>query len=380
MIVFIFILNFNQECKAQSPTVRITQTNPDTRNGRVVVVERDSELVMNCYVENLYQDMTVRWQREYTDPVDGLKKSRSISQDMALEDNIHFGIERPSQYTWSLRVRGVQLTDDGTYYCFVQLTQTSRSQDYRHVFVIVKPYIEPQNMSPDMSANQGDDVSLMCNASGMPQPNVLWSRLGGQVLSVGQEKYEGVKLPLNNIQASDRGAYLCTAMNEYGQTSHQIDVEVKFEPLIFVARPVVRQAVGYRIELQCFVESNPSPKVEISAWVRGTTTYTRSSDRYEIKWIKGAFNRMLYELIIKDVQPEDFGVFQCKVSNDDMTTGLASASIKLEESSTPRNSLKLGRPIRGDEDPVAGRGISNHQTLFLTLLNFLFVHFLRYLV
>lgn len=55
---------------------------------------------------------------------------------MALDDNIHYGIEKPSEYTWSLRVRGIQVTDNGKYICFVQLTQIIRAQDYRDVQVI----------------------------------------------------------------------------------------------------------------------------------------------------------------------------------------------------------------------------------------------------
>ena len=78
----------------------------------------------------------VRWQREYIDQTDGLKKTQSIAQDMALEDNIHYSLEKPTQYTWRLRVRGIQVTDEGTYTCFVQLTQISRAQDLRVVYVV----------------------------------------------------------------------------------------------------------------------------------------------------------------------------------------------------------------------------------------------------
>ena len=80
----------------------------------------------------------VRWQREYTDPIDGIVKTGSILQDTALDDSIHYSIERPSLYTWSLWVRGVQLTDDGEYKCFVQLNQVSVASEIRNVYVISK--------------------------------------------------------------------------------------------------------------------------------------------------------------------------------------------------------------------------------------------------
>lgn len=55
---------------------------------------------------------------------------------MALPDNIHFSLEKPTQYTWRLRIRGVQVTDNGNYTCFVQLTQITQATDFRIVEVV----------------------------------------------------------------------------------------------------------------------------------------------------------------------------------------------------------------------------------------------------
>lgn len=54
----------------------------------------------------------------------------------------------------------------------------------------MKPFLEPQNVSPDMIVDEGENLKLTCNSTGIPMPNVIWSRLGGQLLSIGQEKYE----------------------------------------------------------------------------------------------------------------------------------------------------------------------------------------------
>ena len=53
-----------------------------------------------------------------------------------------------------------------------------------------------------------------------------------------------------------------------------------------------------------------------------------------MKWIEGAFSRMTYELIIKDVRPEDYGTYTCRVSNNEVTKGMASASITLQSLQT----------------------------------------------
>ena len=77
----------------------------------------------------------MRWQRTYM-MKNGSASILSLSQDMALEDNIHYSIERPTQFTWRLRIRAIQVTDEGTYQCFVLTNQNSRAEDHRVISVV----------------------------------------------------------------------------------------------------------------------------------------------------------------------------------------------------------------------------------------------------
>ena len=79
--------------------------------------------------------LQVRWQRSYR-MVNGSASILSLSQDMALEDNIHYSIEKPTQFTWRLRIRAIQVSDEGTYQCFVLTNQNSRAQDNRVISVV----------------------------------------------------------------------------------------------------------------------------------------------------------------------------------------------------------------------------------------------------
>jgi hypothetical protein len=268
---------------------------------------------MDCYVENLLDTAAVRWQRYYVN-VDGKHLTQPISQDMAMDDNIHYSMEKPTQFTWRLRVRAIQVTDEGNYMCFVQVTLNSRVFANRTVTVVFAPYMDPAQTSPDSYVNAGDSLDLICNATARPDPIVEWSRLGGSLLSIGQEKFKGMVLHLVNIQASDRGVYRCTAMNKVGTVVHDVNLDVKFQPVITVARKVVPQAIGYRAELQCMAEANPFPNADQGdvAWVRGTTTYTITSDSYQVRFQQGAFNRLSYDLIINSVQASDYGTYMCR--------------------------------------------------------------------
>jgi len=52
------------------------------------------------------------------------------------------------------------------------------------------------------------------------------------------------------------------------------------EPIVKVNEKVVYQAVGYRIELQCFGEGNPVPTRKESYWTRSGVPLPSSSDEY----------------------------------------------------------------------------------------------------
>lgn len=84
------------------------------------------------------------------------------------------------------------------------------------------------------------------------------------------------------IKPQDRGTYRCRSWNNMGEIFRDISVGVRFKAEISVQNPIVRQKVGYVIELQCLAEVNPSPTTTI--WRKKTgnsiTTFTVSSGRY----------------------------------------------------------------------------------------------------
>src|SRR6218665_400361 len=48
-----------------------------------------------------------------------------ISVDMDLQDNMKWSIEKPTPYSWRLRIRGLEVADEGNYTCFVVLTSNN---------------------------------------------------------------------------------------------------------------------------------------------------------------------------------------------------------------------------------------------------------------
>ena len=69
---------------------------------------------------------------------------------------------------------------------------------------------------------KGQKTELRCSASGLPTPNVTWTRLG-------VERMEGngsAVLSLNNVTEYDEGIYRCTANNSQGQESATMNLTV----------------------------------------------------------------------------------------------------------------------------------------------------------
>ena len=51
-----------------------------------------------------------------------------------------------------------------------------------------QPFLDLQRTSSDMTVDAGEDVQLVCNASARPVATIEWTRLGGALLPIGQEK------------------------------------------------------------------------------------------------------------------------------------------------------------------------------------------------
>lgn len=84
-----------------------------------------------------------------------------------------------------------------------------------------------------MDVEDGDNVTLQCDAIGDPMPNVLWMK-DGDIL---QDSNTTTALHIPNIELKDAGRYVCTATNEAGSASRNVQVRVvrcKFLFFIFL--------------------------------------------------------------------------------------------------------------------------------------------------
>lgn len=96
------------------------------------------------------------------------------------------------------------------------------------VFLIVSAEITNASVSPE-KVRENSTVHLICEASGVPTPNITWAQvLGkgsmGDILTAQKSK---LIHNITNINRSEGGTYRCTANNGIGQSDHrELEVEV----------------------------------------------------------------------------------------------------------------------------------------------------------
>ncbi|KAI8420903.1 hypothetical protein MSG28_008078 [Choristoneura fumiferana] len=145
--------------------------------------------------------------------------------------------------SWYLHIKSVQEVDRGWYMCQVN-TDPMRSRK-GYLQVVVPPSIIDNMTSTDMVVREGSDVSLVCRASGYPEPYVMWRREDGQDFNYNGEsggKYEAfpmdsgynkfMMLKIRNITKEDFGFYKCIAKNSLGETDGIIKLDERSNPRI----------------------------------------------------------------------------------------------------------------------------------------------------
>ena len=70
-------------------------------------------------------------------------------------------------------------------------------------------------------AEEGENVTVSCNATGTPPPMVSWIKVDGD------ERFDGSELVFTHINRSQAGEYRCEASNEWGNASETATIEVQ---------------------------------------------------------------------------------------------------------------------------------------------------------
>ena len=157
--------------------------------------------------------------------------------------------------------------------------------------------------SKRLIAEEKQNVTIACTASGQPQPRITWSKSFGS-LPKDRAKVVNGTLKIYNVAKTDGGTYLCNTKNIMGSKTDTAQLTI-FSPLRFKVRPpqeLTPKIDLVTVPLPCLAESDLKPMI---TWTKdGKPSLPVDSD----VWQNGT-------LILRNIKKSHEGSYTCKATN-----------------------------------------------------------------
>ncbi|XP_005733181.1 hemicentin-1 isoform X1 [Pundamilia nyererei] len=208
-----------------------------------------------------------------------------------------------------LQISSAEKTDAASYTCTASSAAGTVSKEYS-LQVYVSPSIRrTEGGADEVTVIKGGDVTLQCDAEGVPRPAVTWLKDGRPITGQHGAKVlnEGRLLQIKDAKVSDTGRYTCIAVNVAGQADSKHDISVHVPPSIIGQMQFpenVSVVMRNPVALICEASGIPLPTI---SWLKdGQPIKTTSSARI----LSGGRS-----LRLMHAAAEDAGRYTCIVSN-----------------------------------------------------------------
>lgn len=169
--------------------------------------------------------------------------------------------------------------------------------DYNKIHVYPKKTIH---------ANAGETITLGCNTSMQPEPEIKWYH---KSIRIHNEGHRSNQLTLRNISKHNNGVYHCLA--EDGSAHPPvglITVIVNYAPEIEAKKETVHTGLEVESELTCVIHAHPAPRVH---WYKDQKEVRNQTGKIEIR-----MERNHHILKILHTEQEDLGKYTCVAVNE----------------------------------------------------------------
>ncbi|XP_028301363.1 hemicentin-1 isoform X2 [Gouania willdenowi] len=211
----------------------------------------------------------------------------------------------------SLRLMHAAAGDAGRYTCIVSNSAGEERKNF-DLDVLVLPSIVHEGTLVDTKVKENNNITLPCEASGNPVPEIKWKR-DGQILVL-DERYQilshGRFLHISEAQVGDTGRYSCHASNRAGDRSRHFNLNVLVSPTIAGSGPddsaeEVIVTLSSPTSLVCEVHSFPPALI---TWLKDGIPF---EPRRNARVLPGGRT-----LQILNAKEEDAGRYTCVATNE----------------------------------------------------------------
>lgn len=197
-----------------------------------------------------------------------------------------------------LRVEFVADFDFSGMYSCKGASALGEKHDWLNIRVNSEDKVPTASILPSqVTAKVGDEVKLFCDARGVPNPKVYWTRDNSRT-KISHRRL----LHIDSVEESDAGEYHCRAKNRKGSSRVSATLNIVVPPTAKISPEYVVVKKGRSFNLKCQVLGSPAPTIE---------------------WKKVGTNELSYqsllsfdnELVATAARAEDAGTYVCTATN-----------------------------------------------------------------
>ncbi|XP_077463990.1 hemicentin-1 [Stigmatopora argus] len=240
----------------------------------------------------------------------------------------------------NLRLLNSAVEDAGRYTCIASNSAGEEKKDF-DLDVLVPPSIEEEGSITDTKVKETHNITLTCEASGNPVPEITWLKDGKELVPDRQHQIlsDGRYLQISDVRLADTGRYSCLASNNAGDRSRHFNLNVLVTPTIAGSGPnssaeEVTVTLRSPTSLVCEVQSYPPALI---TWLKDGLTFESG---HNARVLPGGRT-----LQILNAKEEDAARYTCVATNE------AGEAFKNFD-------VKVFVPPQIDKNDIPGEGLS----------------------
>ncbi|CAG2228881.1 ANK [Mytilus edulis] len=294
------------------------------------VKKQDQTSYMNCSVIDLYDREQSQWNTKthLTDDPLYISSDGIVRFDLFVEERNRYSVVKyrtHNSQTYQLIIESLTEIEAGNYTCQIYLPNQNYEElprMLRSVTIQIAPYITTVSAAT-VTVQEGENVTLVCEAYGYPLPNITWKRGDGSPLPHGGLHLNNGLYRINNVNATDRGLFICSADNNVKpHASYSVQLKVLCAPYCTAIQDTVGQEPDrmYHAILECLVFAQP--RAEVIWYKENRTTLINEqildNDKYTLEQ---QYDERLrddekwYTLKINNVVRSDYRDYYCTALN-----------------------------------------------------------------